>query len=69
MQVEAMREKSHALPAVCYGDPAIAYERKEASTCKGCIHVGKALGRMYCTKGMKTYPARCKNHYRQGERS
>jgi hypothetical protein len=47
MQVETLREKSNALPAVCYGDPAIAYERKEASTCKGCIHVGKAFGKMY----------------------
>jgi hypothetical protein len=63
--MEDMREKSHALPAVYYGDPAIAYERKEASTCKGCIHVGKELGRMYCAKGMKTYPARCRKHYRE----
>jgi thymidine kinase len=65
MPVEAMVEKSKALPAVCYGDPAIAFERKEASTCNGRIHVGQAFGRTYCDKGMKSYPARCRKHYRE----
>lgn len=33
-----------------YGDPAKVAERKEGQTCKGCVHLGRLLGRDYCER-------------------
>lgn len=47
-------------PMWCYGDPARAYEQKEASTCRGCVHVAEMLGKLFCEKGKKQYPRKCR---------
>lgn len=59
--------ESSALPAFMYGDPAMVYERREAATCKGCVHIAHALGRSYCEKAMKSHPAKCARHYKEVE--
>lgn len=59
-------EHSNALPMHCYGDPALAYERKESATCRECVHVGHALGWSFCEKGKKQYPRKCAI-YREAE--
>lgn len=45
------------------GDPAIAYERMESATCKGCQHISsiEILGerRPICAKG-KPYGRKCR---------
>lgn len=60
-------EKSNAYPRQYYGDPALVYERSEAETCRGCIHVGRAFGANYCEKSVKTYPKRCAKNYKEAE--
>lgn len=59
--------ESNALPAWMYGDPAEVYERKESATCKGCAHIGHALGRSYCEKNQKSRPAKCARYYKEEE--
>lgn len=57
---------SNAMPSYYYGDPALSYERMESATCRGCVHVGHALGRMFCEKGRKQFPKKCAV-YREAE--
>ena len=53
------------LPSDCYRDHALAYERAEATTCKGCVRIVKFLfagkSTEICCKGRKI-GKRCK-HY------
>lgn len=60
-------EHSNALPMSMYGDPAMHYERKESATCKGCIHIGHALGRSYCEKKQNSYPRKCSMLYKDAQ--
>lgn len=50
-----------ARPADHYGDPAIAFERDEARTCKGCAWEHHLSGVPRCGKGNK-HGKRCKDY-------
>jgi hypothetical protein len=45
-------EKSNALPARCYGDPAEVLEREQMSTlgCRACCNLVQVLGKGFCTE-------------------
>lgn len=51
-----MAESSRALPAGCYGDPALIAERNELRDmgCKACDLHGLLLGRVTCTEPRMT---------------
>jgi hypothetical protein len=53
------------LPSHCYGDPLDVLLKKEARSCKGCVHEGKMSWELetinYCEKGRK-HGERC-DHY------
>lgn len=57
--------ESSALPSYMYGDPALAYERAESMTCKGCKHLWHLIGGSLCAKNIKTHPNRCAKHYKE----
>lgn len=67
--MNGQREQSKALPAYFYRDPAVAYERIEASTCQGCTFVlnNRLLGSLIqnCAKG-KNFGVRCKQYREEG---